>query len=349
MESSSLLKNDQIDGDESHQFRDKITLEVPSTERSTNNGIGKLLIFFITGNPALIEYYRPFLSFLQSQLHEISPRPYEIHIQGQSLPGFEIATDSDPHRHLASAQPNDLQAHIEFTHSALQAATQALTAASTPPRVILVGHSIGAYIALELLRLQHHRAAGGPPASAIGLFPTVADIAASPNGAVFSALMAVPFFAAAVHAGARAAGALLPRAWLAGAVRRAAGMEARAAAVTAAWVRSGGGVRAALAMGCDEMRVVGPERWGAEVWGGPKLFFYFAAEDRWVGRATREGIFEARGGGGDGWAPVMEIDECGVPHGFCVREEHSRVVAVKVRQYVEEIVGLWKGDGGIWQ
>jgi len=329
MESSSLLKNDQIDGDESHQFRDKITLEVPSTERSTNNGIGKLLIFFITGNPALIEYYRPFLSFLQSQLHEISPRPYEIHIQGQSLPGFEIATDSDPHRHLASAQPNDLQAHIEFTHSALQAATQALTAASTPPRVILVGHSIGAYIALELLRLQHHRAAAaGPPASAIALFPTVADIAASPNGA-------------------RAAAAVLPRGWLAGAVQRAAGMERRPAAVTAAWVRSGGGVRAALAMGCDEMRVVGPERWGAEVWGGPKLFFYFAAEDRWVGRATREGIFEARGGGGGGWAPVMEIDECGVPHGFCVRGEHSRVVAVKVRQYVEEIVGLWKGDGGI--
>jgi len=352
MESSPLLKNDHIEGDESLQFCDKIILEVPSTERPTRNGIRKVLIFFITGNPALIEYYRPFLSFLQSQLYEISPRPYEIHIQGQSLPGFEIASDSDPNRHLTSAQPNDLHAHIEFTHRALQTATQALISASTPPtppRVILIGHSIGAYIALELLRLQHHSSA------AIGLFPTIADLASSPNGALFTALTSVPFALPAMHLAARLVGAVVPGAWVAAAARRAAGMESRAAEVTAAWARSGGGVRAALAMGRDEMRVVGAERWGAEVWGGearrgPKLFFYFGAEDRWVGRATRDGIVAVRGGReGGAWAPVMEIDGNGVPHGFCVREEHSRIVAAKVRQYVEEAVSLWESDIGIGQ
>ena len=361
MEPAPLLTGNHTNRDASFQFQDEITTKVPSAEPPSKNGVKKILIFFITGNPALIEYYRPFLDYLCSQLHEISPRPYETHIHGQSLPGFEIAPDANPYRHLSSKQPNDLEAQIAFTLSALQTATQTLSSTSTPPAepsVILIGHSVGAYIALELLQRQAARGARVPIAAAIALFPTIVDIASSANGAAFTALTALPFAVPAAAAAARLLAAVLPGAWLAAVVRRVTGMERRGAAVTAAWMGAACGVRAALVMAKDEMRVIGADCWGPEVWGMEaeedcgavqkphRLFFYFGAEDPWVSAAARDGIIAARGSrameSNDARAPVMEVDANGVPHGFCVREEHSRIVAAKVAQYIMDVMRLWE-------
>jgi len=80
----------------------------------------------------------------------------------------------------------------------------------------------------------------------------------------------------------------------------------------------------------------------------PKLFFLFGRADHWVADHTRDELMAARGSVNarrnapigevqegereallDGrefdrevakWSPLMEIDESGIPHGFCIRE-----------------------------
>ncbi|KAI4923044.1 uncharacterized protein J4E92_007795 [Alternaria infectoria] len=81
----------------------------------------------------------------------------------------------------------------------------------------------------------------------------------------------------------------------------------------------------------------------------PILRFLFARKDHWVADATRDALIHTRGrfsrgdgveeveGQGENWKPVMEIDEReGWPHGFCIR--HGVPVAEKVAGYVRAIV-----------
>jgi len=83
-------------------------------------------------------------------------------------------------------------------------------------------------------------------------------------------------------------------------------------------------------MARDEMVTITHDNWDAEIWGAatsppgqprPKLFFYFGRDDHWVADATRDELVAVRayrGDGGEGWRPKMEIDERGIPHGFCI-------------------------------
>ena len=87
-----------------------------------------------------------------------------------------------------------------------------------------------------------------------------------------------------------------------------------------------------------------------------KLFFYWAAEDHWVANETRDAVIASRGvvrrGQGkdrvqdDPRKPVMEIDEHGVPHAFCLRSDHSAVVVEKVAGYVDEVLVSLKWHDG---
>jgi hypothetical protein len=118
-------------------------------------------------------------------------------------------------------------------------------------------------------------------------------------------------------------------------------------------------------MGKYEMRQIDSDtRWSEELWGGetiedatakvvngdvgmetsvrPRLYFYWGGNDHWVAEETRDTLIRTRGRSGTGkddeGKPVMEIDSYGTPHGFCVTEDGSKVVAGKVAEYVEEIV-----------
>lgn len=178
-------------------------------------------VFFVSGNPGLISYYHPFLSLLAQNLADdhkdpapISGKPASCQIYGNSLGGFEIDTgdrsspSSAPDNHgddtnAANQKPElyDLEDQIHFVHRnlhALMAANAAPDSESESPRrrkVILIGHSVGAYITMEILR--RHREAKSSPTSkdqswhfstdfdvvgGILLFPTVMDIASSPSG-----------------------------------------------------------------------------------------------------------------------------------------------------------------------
>lgn len=110
------------------------------------------------------------------------------------------------------------------------------------------------------------------------------------------------------------------------------GFPAQAAEVTAAFVRSGGGVRQALHLAAHEMATITSDKWDDELWGvaeaeggrsaRTKLFFLFGRGDHWVADETRDELVAARAAeaGEEGSRPWMEIDGTGIPHGFCISE-----------------------------
>jgi pimeloyl-ACP methyl ester carboxylesterase len=140
----------------------------------------KTTIFFISGNPGLIAYYHPFLSLLAKYLKEDEKSSFQIY--GCSLGGFEIG----------EVPPNDLDLDLEDQIRFVQGKLATLMGsddktddnANIGRKVILIGHSVGSYIAMEVLR--RHRESSSPNTFDITggamLFPTVQDIAASPSG-----------------------------------------------------------------------------------------------------------------------------------------------------------------------
>ncbi|KAJ6007567.1 hypothetical protein N7540_011543 [Penicillium herquei] len=348
-------------------------------------------IFFISGNPGLIGYYHPFLSLLAQNLTEKEPESDEnqpqslnktsFQIYGCSLGGFEIPSG------CAKAEKRlfSLEDQIRFVHQKLEALIHQTKSVSSSTResesdgnessscarkhkVILIGHSVGAYIAMEVLR--RHRDGipsleGIPEAKSkseleasrvfdivggVMLFPTVKDIAHSPSGQKLTTLLSfIPRLALLVGYFATILTALLPSTFLKLAIRSVMknppphGLE-----TTCTFLKSSGGVRQALHMAADEMRTITSDKWADDVWGVghtsepvTRLFFYFGRNDHWVAEKTRDEMIALRGQGGNKatgeWlGPKMTVCEEGLPHAFCLL--HSETMAGKVANMIRDIM-----------
>lgn len=159
------------------------------------------LIFFITGNPGLIGYYQTFFKTLDVLLTSGLYKPQRsrpvYHIFGRSLAGFENE-DLSKDRNNRRSDPFGLQEQIEFTFEALKAQRIATGGqkGDSFDGIILIGHSVGSYILLELLRMirQDSSAIQLNVKAGILLFPTVTHIAQSPSGVKISALFRIPEF-----------------------------------------------------------------------------------------------------------------------------------------------------------
>lgn len=138
------------------------------------------LVFFIPGNPGPVAYYGTFLSYLHSALNSGSSSNAKVRFEvfGRSLSAEDddsIAGDNRPN--LASAMAGE----IELMERALLDRVAALTAENKrrpPPKVIMIGHCSGAYIALELIKKLHAKRPGAKGnrfdlAGTVCLFPSV--------------------------------------------------------------------------------------------------------------------------------------------------------------------------------
>jgi pimeloyl-ACP methyl ester carboxylesterase len=123
-----------------------------------------------------------------------------VSVVGYSLSGFvdapreEQSVDGEP----AAGHVNQilsLQEQIDLVETRLRTYLRIVLVAGAgyPARIILVGHSVGAYIALEILRRWREREEAhardvmipedqGQILGFIGLWPTVTWIGKSPNG-----------------------------------------------------------------------------------------------------------------------------------------------------------------------
>ena len=150
------------------------------------------MIFMITGNPGLIKFYEPFLSTLHDLLSSSSASPSaRFYICGNSLAGFGHSKGEMGEKPAQLKGLQDQINHLEcllFDQARIH--RKAAAAREKPLKVILMGHSVGAYILLELI--QRHRKQveklnedfdliGG-----ILLFPTITHLAQSPQGMIYS-------------------------------------------------------------------------------------------------------------------------------------------------------------------
>ncbi|KAL2350306.1 hypothetical protein BJ546DRAFT_1053486 [Cryomyces antarcticus] len=319
------------------------------------SGRRRLLVFFITGNPGLIEYYRTFLTHLYAIVsRSTSLQGVDLHVFGQSLGGF------DTHQHEDAAHedelPLGLEAQIQRVHHMLLDAVQSMRVSdgNSPVKVVLVGHSVGAYILLEILQRQQEsrrqdklqtqyvEIVGG-----ICLFPTVTHIAQSRSGTKFGFFFTIPHVAFLAASLVKALTFWIPPQLLTALVSLVTQFPHGAAATTTAFIKSKWGIRQALHMAKDEIATITEDRWDEGLWGATvassspktKLFFYFGENDHWVGDRTRDELIAARAyqtTRGDEWRPKMEIDQNGIPHGFCIK--HSVPIAEKVKEYIVEIL-----------
>lgn len=218
------------------------TLYYPSQARTDH------LIFFIPGNPGLIEYYRTFLSHLSNLVTASTA------IIGISHAGFK-----------KNAPYYSLDAQIEHKLMVLQSVQRALTEQDAPsqtpgtparrrssrlisrqaPKVILMGHSMGAWIIMEMLReIRSGNWTSGEVAGGVLLFPTITHLKDSPSGQKFMMLAKLPGIFTIADLFARFFTSVLPLVWLVWVIQKVTGQSRENAEITAGFLD--GGVKQSL-------------------------------------------------------------------------------------------------------
>ena len=157
----------------------------------TSRSKDEYLIYLIPGNPSLMSFYEPFLSTLFDLLSTgVKNEAHQFHVGGFSLAGFGSGQETEVGKlKLPAGLRDQIRYSEELVKLALNIHTDQDAVAEKQPRpkIILIGHSVGAYIALEVLRrraqgqndLSHLNVVG-----AILLFPTVTEIAQSTRGVI---------------------------------------------------------------------------------------------------------------------------------------------------------------------
>ncbi|KAK3328568.1 hypothetical protein B0T19DRAFT_424928 [Cercophora scortea] len=339
------------------------------------------LIYLIPGNPGLAGYYDPFLATLRQLLDETEAKNSEtaFHLSAQNLLGF-CDNDHEPPFGTDGTTPFNLEDQICHVYDRLVElnSPQAPHSDSEAPvydEVIVIGHSVGSYIAVEVFHRHHLRMAATDInesntrhlnlKAGILLFPTVSHMAKSSSGKKLDLIRRVPFLDNNAHRIAKSFVDLWPRWFLDVIVGRVMGFPAHAAAATVEFLVSRDGIWQALHLGKDEMVNITEEKWGEELWeiasdaeedeaaarrgdgdedsdkelksaGRTKFFFYYAKKDHWVADECRDAFIERRSTHGRGGTRIM-IDEHDIPHAFCIA--HSELVAEKVKGWVDEIMG----------
>ncbi|TLS25234.1 hypothetical protein PpBr36_07242 [Pyricularia pennisetigena] len=327
----------------------------------------KVLLFFIPGNPGLVEYYGPFLSHLRRLLNESGSAAVAVDLYGTSLSGFDDADHEAPFR-MPGNPPRDVADQIQFVEDRLAKVCAAAVATRPYDAVVVMGHSVGAYIACEVVHRGKQRRQQQPALNTNGaartgvngsfragilLFPTIAHIALSPSGRRLDRIRRVGLLDAYAHVAAALLLSVLPLALLRFVLRTVWKMPPHAVDTTTAWLGSRDGVWQALHMGKDEMRVIGEDRWGDDFWeevgggdaaaaaaaakpgdAGTRFFLLYGKNDHWVAEDVRD-AFLAKREARKGLRTKVAVDDTGVlPHDFCIN--YSEPVAEKVMVWLAE-------------
>jgi acetyl esterase/lipase len=117
-----------------------------------------------------------------------SNRDVEFQIYSRSLSGFEMSSAEIKTYKYRKIPPYGLQDQIRHAEDdVVELVEEVKDQGCRDVRVILVGHSVGAYMCLEIVRrLRAHGLAGEDfdtrITGVVGLFPTLVDIARSESG-----------------------------------------------------------------------------------------------------------------------------------------------------------------------
>ena len=185
---------------------------VSSHTTSSSDLVTDYHVFFVTGNPGCIGYYHAFLPLLISGFEDRGLLDVKLHVYGCSAANFV-----DDNEKYKKGKILGLKGQIEYMEAKWQDYVNLQSLESrdrngidqrTRLKVVLMGHSVGAYMCMEILSRWKGRekevskqAAAGRPQSTIGegvkdleglqgveivgligLWPTITEIARSPSG-----------------------------------------------------------------------------------------------------------------------------------------------------------------------
>jgi hypothetical protein len=324
------------------------------------------LIYFICGNPGLVNYYVVFLDCLRGMMDAADEgsggTAYDIY--GRNLLGF---SDDDHEPFSMDNEPVDLEGQIDGIYKDVAARTVIPDDAGAEGKqgegsrpydfVILMGHSVGAYISVEIFH-QHMKDASRAPHLNLRhgflLFPTLTHIANSPSGKRLSLLTSIPRMEDNAHHLAKFVLSCIPYACALWIVTNIMRFTPQTAEVTTRWLKSRDGVWQAIHLGLSELRTICEEKWEEGLWETtveddgdtssynyyhkegkasaseeslsslekssqqiPKFFLFYGKNDHWVASHLRDAFIEKRSERGH---TKISIDEGDIPHAFCVKE-----------------------------
>lgn len=162
-----------------------------------NDETQDFLIYMIPGNPGLISYYEPFLAAVHSLLlSSPTSRSANFYICGHSLTGFDTLPDRQGYESPVGLSDQIIKSE-KLLYDHINEHRQSNAARGKSLKVILMGHSVGAYILLELIRQHRQKIEEGEEdfdlIGGILLFPTITHLAKSPSGLVASVSLPLTF------------------------------------------------------------------------------------------------------------------------------------------------------------
>ncbi|KUL86274.1 hypothetical protein ZTR_08373 [Talaromyces verruculosus] len=353
---------------QTQQFRDFISLPSPSAS--------PYHIFFLPGNPGLVEYYAKFLLLLHSILNQVRSTT-QFNIAGCSYAGFEtgpLSSEEDNDEHKLY----DITEQVTHSLARLQEhinSTTTTTDNKTKPKVILIGHSFGTFVIAELMKRlytpsstkekqQNYEIIGN-----ILLFPPIPDLAKSPRG-VKAAVLPFSFltkwkYLPSIMSYIAKAVYKLPLSWSNALVRYMTSFPSDALYTTRMFFGSRTGVAQALHLVKFEFDEIKLSRWEASFRSIAShhqhqkqegrqfpIRIFFGANDHWVDNELRDAFIykycDPSGPlafGKEGLDLQARIDPSRdgdeesvvIPHDFSIG--HSEHVVPYVADYVEEIIG----------
>ncbi|KAJ3483484.1 hypothetical protein NLG97_g7294 [Lecanicillium saksenae] len=321
----------------------KANISLPSSRQSGAKSHG--LIYFIPGNPGVVEFYTDFLRSLRALLDKTEgDTAYDIY--GRNLLGFR---DADHEPFSSTNLPYELDAQVEGMWADIASKRHGINNDKPYNSVILIGHSIGAYVVVETF----HRQSLNPKAGlnlkhGFLLFPTISYIARSPSGLKVTALQQsryLPGVEENLHHIGKALLFFLPQSILEWVWANYLGFSGSAAAALAEWLKSRDGLWQAIHLGRSELKYVGKDKWDETFWDAvatagrngvaPKFFFFYGKHDHWVDDDLRDEFISRQRARGDApGRPSLEVDTGDIAHAFCTKEgEHrtSMVYTVNMR------------------
>lgn len=150
------------------------------------NDESRYLIYFVPGNPCVISFYRPFLNELFKLLSAKDGPCANVALGASSLPGYETYPTGIEY------SPSGLKQQIENVEKLIIQCIRRYSNTSDGSKagklkVVLVAHSMGAYMILEALRRRAEALNDLVDvhfAGAVLLFPAVTEIAQSWHGSI---------------------------------------------------------------------------------------------------------------------------------------------------------------------
>ncbi|KAL4268111.1 AB hydrolase superfamily protein [Pleurotus pulmonarius] len=267
------------------------------------------VVLFIPGNPGLLDFYVPFLSALHAKDHRMA---ILAHSHAGHTPGL-------------SASPGCHQLLLQI-QSAIEAFDGIKAEYGPNIPVIVVGHSIGSWVTLQILKARSTAISG-----IFLLFPTITDIASSPNGRALSWVFPWATMISRISNILR----ILPLPSLLSWIFRS--WPARQRTVLEGLLRSPPSILATLSMADDEMKLVRGLDTQLLQQNSYKIWMYFAQSDDWVGDSKNVILHSFQL---DQNSVRVVHGHHGIPHAYCI--EHGEQLADQCFEWLKALASVGK-------